>query len=70
VAHGVATDTDLADMPLAILRGFSELISDDVFEVLTLEGSVEARRHTGGTAPERVRAEASAARERLRARAR
>ena len=70
VAHGVATDTDLADMPLAILRGFSELITDDVFAVLTLEGSVEARRHTGGTAPERVRAEAAAARDRLRARER
>jgi argininosuccinate lyase len=65
VAHGVATDTDLAAMPLATLQGFSPLIGADVFEVLTLEGSVGARAHTGGTAPQRVRAEAAAARARL-----
>jgi argininosuccinate lyase len=68
VAHGVATDCDLADMPLDTLRGFSALIGDDVYAVLTLEGSVEARGHVGGTAPARVRAEAAAARARLAAR--
>ncbi len=69
VAHGVATGTDLADMPLETLRGFSRLIGADVFEVLTLEGSVNARDHIGGTAPARVRAAAQAARELLAARA-
>ena len=68
VAHGVATGTDLADMPLATLQGFSRLIGADVFEVLTLEGSVNARDHIGGTAPARVRAAAAAAHERLAAR--
>ncbi len=55
VAAGVASDTDLADMPLATLRGFSELIEEDVFDVLTVDGSVAARDHLGGTAPDRVR---------------
>jgi argininosuccinate lyase len=68
VAHGVATGTDLADMPLATLQGFSRLIAADVFEVLTLEGSVNARDHIGATAPARVLAAAHAARERLAAR--
>ena len=68
VAHGVATGTDLADMPLATLQGFSRLIGADVFDVLTLEGSVNARNHVGGTAPAQVRAAAQSARERLVAR--
>ena len=68
VAHGVATGTDLADMPLATLQGFSRLIGADVFDVLTLEGSVNARDHVGGTAPAQVRAAAQSARERLAAR--
>ena len=46
---------DLADMSLETLRGFSPLIEEDVFAVLTLEGSVAARDHVGGTAPNQVR---------------
>jgi argininosuccinate lyase len=68
VAHGVATGKDLADMPLDVLSGFSRLISSDVHAVLTLEGSVAARDHVGGTAPRRVLEAAEAARQRLRAR--
>ncbi len=49
---------DLADLSLDELRGFHADIQDDVFQVLTLEGSVAARKHIGGTAPERVRIEA------------
>ena len=49
---------DLADLGLEELRGFHGAIGADVFEVLTLEGSVAARKHIGGTAPERVRIEA------------
>ncbi len=49
---------DLADLGLEELRGFHAAIGEDVFQVLTLEGSVAARKHIGGTAPERVRAEA------------
>jgi argininosuccinate lyase len=47
---------DLADLSLDELRAFSDLVGDDVFAVLTLEGSVAARNHVGGTAPAQVRA--------------
>jgi argininosuccinate lyase len=47
---------DLSEMSLERLREFSPLIGDDVFAVLTLEGSVAARDHVGGTAPRQVRA--------------
>ncbi len=55
VGLGVATGRDLSEMSLQELQGFSDIISDDVFEVLTLEGSVAARDHLGGTAPNQVR---------------
>jgi argininosuccinate lyase len=47
---------DLSEMSLEQLRQFSPLVGDDVFAVLTLEGSVAARDHVGGTAPRQVRA--------------
>ena len=47
---------DLSEMSLEQLRAFSPLIGEDVFAVLTLEGSVAARDHVGGTAPNQVRA--------------
>ena len=56
---------DLADLSLAELQAFSSVITDDVFVSLTLEGSVAARKHLGGTAPERVRAEVALAKTRL-----
>lgn len=49
---------DLADLSLVELQAFHASIENDIFEVLTLEGSVAARNHIGGTAPERVRIEA------------
>ena len=65
VAHGVAEGLDLADMELATLQGFCADIGEDVFEVLTLEGSVAARDHLGGTAPKQVAAAATRAAQRL-----
>jgi argininosuccinate lyase len=56
VAHGVETGKDLSEMDLATLQGFCTEIQDDVFDVLTLEGSVAARNHLGGTAPAQVKA--------------
>ena len=60
VAHAVRAcddlQCDLSEMPLATLQTFSNLIGEDVFAVLTLEGSVAARDHVGGTAPRQVRA--------------
>ncbi|MCV6615871.1 MAG: argininosuccinate lyase [Cellvibrionaceae bacterium] len=61
VAYGLAEDKDLSDMSLQELQQFSDEITEDVFEVLTLEGSVAARNHIGGTAPDQVRAAADRA---------
>ncbi len=62
VAHAVRAceelGCDLADLSLEQLQAFHPSIEQDVFQVLTLEGSVAARRHIGGTAPERVKIEA------------
>ena len=68
VAHGVETGLDLAEMELATLQGFCPDIGEDVFEVLTLEGSISARDHLGGTAPKQVAAAARRALERLQSR--
>ena len=55
VAMGVSTGKDLSELTLEELQQFSDKITADVFDVLTLEGSVESRNHVGGTAPEQVR---------------
>ena len=68
VAYGIETDKDLSEMTLQELQVFSDLITDDVFDVLTLEGSVQARDHIGGTAPTQVRAAAQRARDIIAAR--
>jgi argininosuccinate lyase len=60
-----ARKCDLADLTLAELQGFSPLVGKDVFAVLTLEGSLAARNHVGGTAPDQVKAAVIRARERL-----
>jgi argininosuccinate lyase len=65
VAHAVAAQCDLADLSLETLQSFSDRIKADVFEVLTVEGSVAARDHFGGTAPAQVRAAVLRGRERL-----
>jgi argininosuccinate lyase len=67
VAFCVAEGRDLSELSLEQLRGFSERIDADVFRVLTLEGSVAARDHLGGTAPNQVRAAIARARARLAA---
>ncbi len=62
VRLGVESGRDLAEMTLADLQQFSPLIEQDVFAVLSLQGSVAARDVLGGTAPKRVREAAAAAR--------
>jgi argininosuccinate lyase len=57
---------DLVDLSIAELREFSPLINDDIFSVLTLEGSVAARNHPGGTAPAQVVEAIKRARSRLK----
>jgi argininosuccinate lyase len=56
---------DLAGLTLDELRTFSQLIDGDVFAVLTVEGSLAARDHIGGTAPRQVQAAITRARARL-----
>ena len=68
VAYGIETGKDLSEMTLEELKQFSGEITADVFDVLTLEGSVAARDHIGGTAPDQVRAAAGRARQKLSAR--
>lgn len=62
VAHAVLScekrGCDLADLSLDELKAFDSRIEADIHEVLTLEGSVNARDHIGGTAPTRVKAAA------------
>ena len=65
VRHAEASHVDLAQLPLDVLQRFSPLIGDDVYGVLTLDGSVASRNRAGGTAPEQVRSAIRAARARL-----
>ncbi|MBQ0742359.1 MAG: argininosuccinate lyase [Pseudomonas sp.] len=65
VKYGVESSKDLAEMSLEELRQFSDQIDQDVFDVLTLEGSVNARDHIGGTAPKQVLAAVKRGRELL-----
>jgi len=65
VRHGIDTGHDLGEMSLAELQSFSPAIGDDVHGALTLEGSLAARNHVGGTAPEQVRAAIKRARKRV-----
>ncbi len=62
VAFAIAQDKDLSELSLEELRQFDARIDDDVFAVLTLDGSVAARDHFGGTAPAQVRKQVKAAR--------
>lgn len=54
VRHASETGCDIAELSLDDLRSYSDVITDDVYKVLTLEGSVAARNHVGGTAPNQV----------------
>ena len=66
VAYALDQGRDLAELTLDELRRFGgDLIGPEVFDVLTLEGSVAARDHLGGTAPDQVRAAVTRARARL-----
>ncbi|RYY03983.1 MAG: argininosuccinate lyase [Gammaproteobacteria bacterium] len=69
VGYGVQTGKDLSEMSLEELQQFSKHIEQDVFAVLTLEGSVAARNHIGGTAPNQVKAAVERAKVSLAARA-
>ncbi|MBT3566355.1 MAG: argininosuccinate lyase, partial [Porticoccus sp.] len=65
VAYGLSINKDLSEMSLSELQQFSTVIEADVFNVLTLEGSVAARNHIGGTAPKQVRLATKTARKKM-----
>ncbi|MDB5817010.1 MAG: argininosuccinate lyase, partial [Rhizobacter sp.] len=69
VAHAVklaiAEGKDLSELPLATLQSFDSSIEDDVYQVLSLRGSLDARATLGGTAPSQVRAQVARHRARL-----
>jgi argininosuccinate lyase len=67
VRHAEGKGIDLAQVPLAELQAFSDLIDQTVYAVLTLDGSAASRNHIGGTAPSQVRAAVARARQRIRA---
>nr|MCU0923781.1 lyase family protein [Burkholderiaceae bacterium] len=56
---------DLAALPLADLQRFAPQVAADVAQVLGVDGSVAARRHVGGTAPDQVRQQVAAWQARL-----
>ncbi len=62
VAFGIQQGKDLSECSLEEMQSFDARIEADVFEVLTLEGSVNARNIVGGTAPEQVRKQVKAGR--------
>ncbi|MDR3454829.1 MAG: argininosuccinate lyase [Rhodoferax sp.] len=69
VAHAVkaaiAHKVDLSELPLDVLRQFNPKIEKDVYDVLSLRGSLGARNVLGGTAPAQVRAQIARHRQRL-----
>jgi len=69
VAHAVKAavshQVDLSELPLAVLQGFHPSIEKDVFDVLSLRGSLNARDVLGGTAPKQVRLQIERHRARL-----
>jgi argininosuccinate lyase len=71
VAHAVKAamshNVDLSELPLEVLQGFNSKIEKDVYDCLSLRGSLNARNTLGGTAPAQVRAQIARHRSRLSA---
>jgi argininosuccinate lyase len=65
VKFAIKKNCDLAALSLIELQKFSNLIQQDVYKVLTLEGSVASRNHIGGTAPAQVKRAIQRARKNL-----
>jgi argininosuccinate lyase len=65
VKHAIGKGVTLSELPLEMLKSFHADIGPDVYAVLTLQGSLDARNGLGGTAPEQVRAQVARHRARL-----
>ena len=66
VQYAIARNKDLSELTLRELQQFSKKIAKDVFACLTLEGSIAARAHIGGTAPVQIRKAIKRGRQRLK----
>ena len=66
VKHAIGAGVDLSELPLATLQSFNKNIEADVFDVLSLRGSLEARCTLGGTAPTQVRMQIARHKDRLK----
>ena len=65
VASAILQQKDLAGLTIAELQTFSHTIADDVYDILSLEGSINSRDHLGGTAPKQVKAAVKRAQQKL-----
>lgn len=65
VNYAIENELTLANIPLQTLQTFNPQITDDVYKILTLQGSIDARNHIGGTAPKQVKKAVLAARKAL-----
>ncbi|HIM54896.1 MAG TPA: argininosuccinate lyase [Gammaproteobacteria bacterium] len=66
VSYGIEHQKDLSELSLEELQAFDDRIENDVFDILSLEGSLCARDHLGGTAPNQVKAAIKEARQILK----
>ena len=66
VAAAELHETQLSNLSLSTLRDFCDEVEEDVFDILTVDGSVNSRSHVGGTAPSQVLHQVQQARERLK----
>ncbi len=54
VSYGLKENKDLSEFTIDELKNFNSLIEIDVFDVISLEGSINARNHLGGTSPKQI----------------
>ena len=54
VSYGLKERKDLSEFTIDELKNFNSLIEEDIFDVISLEGSINARNHLGGTSPKQI----------------
>ena len=54
VSYGIKEGKDLSEFSINELKKFNSLIEEDIFDVISLEGSINSRNHLGGTSPNQI----------------
>ena len=54
VSYGIKEGKDLSEFSIDELKKFNSLIEEDIFDVISLEGSINSRNHLGGTSPNQI----------------